>query len=259
AGAPAPEPSRRRADVRRPRLRPGHADGRARRPGDPAHRPRGRPARPAPAPARSPRQPPGCAGRRLGRRPSRERERRRPLHRLPAAQARRPSADPHGARRRLRPAAVTPGRPRRRGSLRGRVALAAAGAIVVAVSVLGAGVQFLLSNHLHAELDATLRQRAAEIAQISATAPALLTSPGILDVSAGPRLVYVEVVDRRRRIVSRSLGLQGGTIAVDPLVAATIASGRGRYADAHLRGAEVRVYVAPLSDVGGPAAGGAVI
>ena len=154
---------------------------------------------------------------------------------------------------------MTPGRPRRRGSLRVRVALAAAGAIVVAVSVLGAGVQLLLSNHLHAELDATLRQRAAEIAQISATAPALLTSPGILDVSAGPRLVDVEVVDRRRRIVSRSLGLQGGTIAVDPLVAATIASGRGRYADAHLRGAEVRVYVAPLSDVGGPAAGGAVI
>ena len=78
-------------------------------------------------------------------------------------------------------------------------------------------------------------------------------------MSAGPRLVDVAVVDRRRRIVARSLGLQGGTIAVDPLVAATIASGRGRYADAHLRGAGVRVYVAPLSDVGGPAAGGAVI
>ena len=154
---------------------------------------------------------------------------------------------------------TAPGRPRRRGSLRVRVALAAAGAIVVAVSVLGIGVQLLLSNHLHAELDSTLHQRAAEIAQISATAPALLTSPGILDVSAGPRLVDVAVVDRRRRIVARSLGLQGGTIAVDPLVAATIASGRGRYADAHLRGAGVRVYVAPLSDVGGPAAGGAVI
>jgi signal transduction histidine kinase len=154
---------------------------------------------------------------------------------------------------------TAPERPRRRGSLRVRVALAAAGAIIVAVSVLGAGVQLLLSNHLHAELDSTLHQRAAEIAQISATAPALLTSPGILDVSAGPRLVDVEVVDRRRRIVARSLGLQGATIAVGPLVAATIASGRGRYADASLRGAGVRVYVAPLSDVGGPAAGGAVI
>jgi signal transduction histidine kinase len=152
-----------------------------------------------------------------------------------------------------------PARPRRRGSLRVRVALAAAGAIVIAVSLLGAGVQLLLSNHLHAALDSTLHQRAAEIAQLSATAPALLTSPAILEASAGPRLVDVEVVDRRRRIVARSLGLQGGTIPADSLVAATIASGRGRYTDARLRGAAVRVYVAPLSDVGGPAAGGAVI
>jgi two-component system, OmpR family, sensor kinase len=140
-----------------------------------------------------------------------------------------------------------------------RVALAAAGAIVIAVSLLGTGVQLLLSNHLHAALDSTLHQRAAEIAQISATAPALLTSPAILEASAGPRLVDVEVVDRRRRIVARSLGLQGGTIPVDSLVAATIASGRGRYTGARLRGTAVRVYVAPLSDVGGPSAGGAVI
>ena len=109
---------------------------------------------------------------------------------------------------------TAPERPRRRGSLRVRVALAAAGAIVVAVSVLGAGVQILLSNHLHAELDSTLRERAAQIAQINATAPALLTSPGVLDVPAGPRLIDVEVVDRHRRIVARSLGLQGGTVPV---------------------------------------------
>ena len=105
--------------------------------------------------------PAGGSRRSLGRRPRRERERRRPLRRLPAPEARRPTADPHGARRRVRPAAVTaPGRPRRRGSLRVRVALAAAGAIVVAVSVLGIGVQLLLSNHLHAELDSTLHSGA---------------------------------------------------------------------------------------------------
>lgn len=144
-------------------------------------------------------------------------------------------------------------------SLRVRVALAAAGAIVVAVAVLGAGVQLLLSRHLHAALDSTLHERAVEIAQISATAPALLTSPGMLDVSAGPRLVDVEVVDRRRRIVARSLGLHGQTIPVDGLVTAAVDHGRSGYADAHLGGGEARVYVAPLPDLGGPAGAGAVI
>ncbi len=147
----------------------------------------------------------------------------------------------------------------RRGSLRVRVALGAAAAIVVAVSVLGAGVQLLLSRHLHDTLDSTLHERAVEIAQISATAPALLTSPGMLDVSAGPRLVDVEVVDRRRRIVARSLGLHGRTVPVGGLVAAAVNHGRSSYADAHLGGGEVRVYVAPLPDLGGPAGAGAVI
>jgi len=140
-----------------------------------------------------------------------------------------------------------------------RVALAAAGAIVVAVSVLGAGVQILLSNHLHGELDATLRERAAQIAQLNATAPALLTSAGVLDVPAGPRLIDVEVVDRHGRIIARSLGLQGGTLPVGKLVSEAIGGGRGGYGSARLRGDETRVYVAPLSDLGGPAGGGAVI
>ena len=151
------------------------------------------------------------------------------------------------------------GERRRRGSLRVRVALAAAGAIVVAVTVLGAGVQLLLSNHLHDALDSTLHERAVEIAQISATAPALLTSPGMLDVSAGPRLVDVEVVDRRGRIVARSLGLRGQTISAAQLVAGAVGHGRSSYADTHLGGGDVRVYVAPLPELGGPAGGGAVI
>ncbi len=140
-----------------------------------------------------------------------------------------------------------------------RVALGAALAIVVSVAVLGAGVQILLSRDLYGSLDSTLRQRADEISQLSVTTPGLLTSPGRLDVSAGPRLVDVEVVDRQRRIVARSLGLQGQTLPADGLVAEAVDRGRGGYATAHVRGDELRIYVSPLPELGGTAGGGAVI
>ena len=148
---------------------------------------------------------------------------------------------------------------RGRRSLRMRVALAAAGAIVVAVAGLGVAVQLLLSRHLHSELDGTLHERAAQIAQLSATAPALLNSTGMLDVAAGPRLLDVEVLDRHGRLVSASLALHGQTIPAAGLVAAAIGAARDGYADAVLDGRPVRVYVAPLPDLGGAAAGGAVV
>ena len=72
---------------------------------------------------------------------------------------------------------------RRRSRLRTRVVAAAAVSIVAAVVLLGGAVQVLLSRHLHQALDSTLRDRAAQIAQLAATAPALLTSPTVLELS----------------------------------------------------------------------------
>ena len=96
--------------------------------------------------------------------------------------------------------------------LRTRVVAAAAVSIVAAVVVLGAAVQVLLARHLHDELDATLRDRAAQVAQLAATAPALLTSPTVLEASVEPRQLDVEVVDHRGRILGRSPALGGSTL-----------------------------------------------
>jgi signal transduction histidine kinase len=85
-----------------------------------------------------------------------------------------------------------------------------------------------------------------------------LVVPGALDVSLGGQQASVEVVDRRGRIVARSLSLGGRVLPVDPLLRDVIASGRGRFAAATLGGQTLRVYAAPLADSGGAAAGGAV-
>jgi hypothetical protein len=63
-------------------------------------------------------------------------------------------------------------------SLGARSILAASLAILLALVVVGAGVDTLIGRHLHRSLDQSLRSRAVEVAQLSASAPALLTSPG---------------------------------------------------------------------------------
>jgi signal transduction histidine kinase len=143
-------------------------------------------------------------------------------------------------------------------SLGARSILAASVAVLLALVVVGAGVDVLVGRHLHRSLDRSLRARAVDVAQLSASAPALLVVPGALDASLGDRQANVEVVDRRGRIVARSLSLGGRVLPLQPLLREVISSGRGRYAAADLGGDHVRVYVAPLADAGGPAAGGAV-
>ncbi len=150
-------------------------------------------------------------------------------------------------------------RPRRPPRLRTRIVVAAAASIVVAVIVLGAAVQVLLARHLHAALDAALRARAAEVARLSASAPALVTSSSVLEASLGPHPLQVEVLDRHGRIVARSLSLGGSTLAAGPLAGRAIRGGRSGYTDATVGGEPARIYVAPLPDFGGPASGGAVI
>ena len=143
-------------------------------------------------------------------------------------------------------------------SLGTRTTLAAALAIVLALAIVGIVVDVLVGRQLHRSLDRSLRDRAVEVAQLNASAPVLLTSPGALDAPLAGRQLDVEVVDRRRRIVARSLALGGRALPVERSLADVISTGVGRYANAALGSDHVRVYVAPLADVRGPAAGGAV-
>ncbi|MGZ4396320.1 MAG: ATP-binding protein [Gaiellaceae bacterium] len=144
-------------------------------------------------------------------------------------------------------------------SLQVRSVLAAALAVLIALVVVGIGVDVLVGRHLRRSLDATLRQRAVEVAQLSASAPALVTAPGSLDSPLGGTHVTVQVVDRRGRIVARSLSLGGRVLPAGSIVGAAIADGRPGYANATLGDEHLRLYAAPLANFGGAAAGGAVV
>jgi two-component system, OmpR family, sensor kinase len=143
-------------------------------------------------------------------------------------------------------------------TLRARSILVSLIAILVAVVIVGVGVDLLVGRHLHRSLDHSLRERAVAVAQLSATAPALLVSPGSLDSPLGGTQLLTQVLDRRGRIVARSLALGGRVLPVGRSARGVITSGRPRYLDAMLGGEDLRVYIAPLADSGGSAAGGAV-
>jgi two-component system OmpR family sensor kinase len=144
-------------------------------------------------------------------------------------------------------------------TLRFRLIGAAALATLVAVALLGIAVELLLSSQLHSSLDSSLRQRGGQVARLSASAPALLATPGTLDAPLGGRELSVEVVDRQGRIVARSSSLGGRVLPGGALQAGAIARARPGYVDAHLGSEPIRLYVAPIADAGGPAAGGAVL
>ncbi len=146
----------------------------------------------------------------------------------------------------------------RRLALSTRVALAAAGAVFLAVALLGGASQLLISHELRSSLDRGLRSRAGDVARLSVSAPALLTAPAALDAPVGGRDLLVEILDDRRRIVARSSALGGRLLPADALVTAAIARGRTGYGRVRLSGEEVRVFVAPLP-AGGAAGGGAVV
>ena len=126
-------------------------------------------------------------------------------------------------------------------SLLGRSVLAAVGGIVLAIVVAGAGVDVLASRDLHRTLDRSLRQRAVEISQLSVSAPALLTRPGALDTTLGGTQLRVEVLDRRNRLVARSLSL-GGRVLPGSLARVAIEGTTPRYRTVGFGGDELRVY-----------------
>ena len=145
-------------------------------------------------------------------------------------------------------------------ALRARVALAAAAAILAAVILLGGAVFGLVARELRSSLDETLEARAGEVARLAASTPALLTAPGALEGRLGGRQLLVQVLDRRGRIVARSLALGGRVLPRAGPADAALGRGAVGYADAGLGEEPLRLYAAPLPVVGdGQAAGGAVL
>jgi len=140
-------------------------------------------------------------------------------------------------------------------SLRWRTIVAAAATTMLAVVMLGLALDVLVARHLRSELDRSLRTRTIGVAQLAASAPALVTTPGALDAPTGGTQALVEVVDRRRRIVARSLSL-GGRVLPGSLADPAIAGAAPRYRTVEFGGDELRVYAAPIADVAG---GGAVL
>ena len=145
-------------------------------------------------------------------------------------------------------------------TLRARVAGAAGVAIVVGVVLLGVAVLARLDNQLRGDLDRTLRQRAVEVARLSASTPKLLTAPGALEGRLGGSTLFVQVVDRRGRLVARSGGLGGRVLPQGAAARAALHERRAGYGDDKLGADPIHVYAAPLGELGqGAAAGGAVI
>jgi signal transduction histidine kinase len=148
----------------------------------------------------------------------------------------------------------------RSAGIQARVAIAAAVAIVVAVAALGVAVIARLDNQLNEALDRQLRARATEVARLAATTPDLLLEPGTLEGRLGGSPLLVTVIDSRERIVARSSGLGSRVLPETGVGVAALKERRSGYQDAALGTDPIRVYAAPLGELGrGPAAGGAVV
>jgi signal transduction histidine kinase len=124
---------------------------------------------------------------------------------------------------------------------------------VLAVLLLVIAVPRLLADDLRGQLDDTLRRRAADVARLNATAPGQLTEVAALEGGG----LLVQVVDRRGRIVARSSALGGRVLPIDQDV---LRDRQPRLEDARLGTEPVRLFTAPLGELGaGEASGGAVV
>jgi signal transduction histidine kinase len=145
-------------------------------------------------------------------------------------------------------------------TLRRRVAVAAAAAIVLAVALLVIAVPKFLENELKGTLEDTLVRRAADVARLNATAPGQLTAPGALEGSLAGSTLFVQVVDKSGRIVVRSSGLGGRVIDAGAAGQRALKDRQAGFADGSLGPDALRIYAAPLGELGqGEASGGAVI
>ncbi len=141
-------------------------------------------------------------------------------------------------------------------TLRARVAAAAAAAIALAVALLVIAVPAFLENELQGTLDETLERRATDVAQLNATTPDQLTQPGALEGRLAGSTLFVQVIDRQGRIVARSSALGGRYVVAE----SALRDRRARFSDGALGNERLRIYTAPLGELGrGEAAGGAVV
>ncbi len=144
-------------------------------------------------------------------------------------------------------------------TVRGRLVAVSAVSILAAVAVFTGLTIMLVGHQLRSSLDSALRTRAQEAAQLAVSAPALLTDPGALESPVSGRDIAVEVLDAHGTILARSLTLGARLLPQDRLVRAARVDGRSGYEDIRIGGRDYRLFVAPIAEAGGPAAGGAVL
>ncbi len=144
-------------------------------------------------------------------------------------------------------------------SLRTRLAAATAATILAAVVLFAIVTVVVVGAKLRGSLDTALRQRAQDVAELAVSAPAVLRDPGALESPVSGRELAVEVIDSRGRILASSLALGAELLPQDALVRSALRDGRTGLEDVTVNGQPFRMFVAPIADVSGPAAGGAVL
>jgi two-component system, OmpR family, sensor kinase len=144
-------------------------------------------------------------------------------------------------------------------SLRARLIAAAGGSILAAVVLFGAATVLLVRGELRGSLDSALRQRAQDVQQLAASAPAVLTDPGALESPASGRELAVEVIDSHGRILARSLTLGAKLLPQDRLATQARVAGWTGFEDITIAGRPFRMFAAPIAQTGGAASGGAVL
>jgi signal transduction histidine kinase len=144
-------------------------------------------------------------------------------------------------------------------SIRTRLAVTTAITILAAVVLFAIVTVLIVGSQLRGSLDTALRQRAEDVAQLAVSAPGVLRYPGALESPVSGRQLAVEVIDARGRIVASSLALGAEVLPQDVLVSSALRHGRTGVEDVTVGGQPFRMFVAPIADVSGPAAGGAVL
>ncbi len=143
-------------------------------------------------------------------------------------------------------------------SLSSRLTIVSIAAVALAVILFGIAARVVIGDRMASSLDDSLRQRATDVARLAVSAPALLRTPGGLESPVSGRQLDVEVLDREGAIVARSLSLGARLLPRGDAVANAEAGGTA-YEDEELGGEPIRLFAAPVADVGGPAAGGVVL